>query len=225
MKICNKCGATYSDTNLFCKKCHSLLQLQKTKDDTLKLDDNEKCTKANYLKKEPNRKLNRDTAGSDKLPPNKEKTDVTASSESFIYVDWEPPAPTTIYSKIKNIPYGVLKYNLSKGLYTNGIRQIESYINNRTYCCSSCSYYTNFDCAICYLKEVKVNSNAICKSFELKPEFKVSLDSINKNEKEERNEKEKKKKTKKRKKEHRCRICSKMYYTKEGLEKHQRTKH
>lgn len=151
------------------------------------------------------------------------------SSEISIYSEWEPPAPTTIYSKMKNIPYGVLKYNLSKGLYANGIRQIEYRINSHNFSCSSCSYYTNFEYEICTFKKLKVESNAICKSFELKPDIHMNSFDINDrneevNYKEETKGKKKNKKDKKTKKKYRCVTCLKMFRSEEDLDKHRRVK-
>lgn len=40
------------------------------------------------------------------------------------YDDWDPPSPTTIYCKIKNIPYEVFKYNRAKGLYSLGPQRV-----------------------------------------------------------------------------------------------------
>ena len=40
------------------------------------------------------------------------------------YDDWDPPSPTTIYCRIKNIPYEVFKYNRAKGLYSLGPRRV-----------------------------------------------------------------------------------------------------
>ncbi len=111
-------------------------------------------------------------------PENKIKINDFKISNSFIYSAWKPPAPITVYSKLQNIPYGVVKYNLSKGLCTNKIKQIEFLINNHTYCCKNCSYYTNFDNELCYLKKTSVSPDAICKSFEIKPELSLVLKEI-----------------------------------------------
>jgi hypothetical protein len=216
MKMCNKCELKYPDTSLFCKKCHSLLQLQKAE------IDNSKPNKKTELVKNHSEKKNKTVV--------KTKEQKHDFSEISIYSEWEPPAPTTIYSKMKNIPYGVLKYNLSKGLYANGIRQIEYRINNHDFCCSNCSYYTNFEYEICSLKKFKVESNAICKSFELKPECQMgSLHTTDekkevKDKEETKETKEKKEKKKKGKKKYKCVTCQKMLRSEKGLETHQRVK-
>ncbi|KGK99219.1 hypothetical protein LI82_04140 [Methanococcoides methylutens] len=206
MKICNKCEIKYPDTNLFCNKCHSLLQLQKVVTDS---KSKKQIDVGTILSEKKKTKLDK--------PISKD----IGISEIPIYDDWEPPAATTVYSKMKNIPYGVLKYNLSKGLYTIGIGQIRSYLDDRTYSCKSCSYYTSFDYELCSLKEAKVKSNAICKSFEVSPEFQVSLDSTNKKEKDNENVKEKKKK----RKTFYCCICNKAFHTEEGRKRHLNAKH
>jgi len=212
--MCNKCEVTYPDTNLFCKKCHSLLQLQKV------VRDNSK----------PKKNVEEATSRSQKKKNNIDKPisrgiDV---SENPIYDDWEPPAPNTVYSKMKNIPYGVLKYNLSKGLYTNGIRQIESNINKRTYSCNRCSYYTNFDSEVCTLKKTRVIAKAVCKSFELKPDLWDNIDSTTEQRRQnaEKNDKEEKpKKRKKAPKKFKCEICDKMFSSQNGVNCHQTAMH
>jgi hypothetical protein len=223
MKICNKCKIQYPEDTLFCNKCHSLLHFEKVEENV-----SESTEKKGSNKKEElivrNHKTDNNT-NSIKIKP---KPKVRDFSETPTYKEWEPHAPTTLYSKIKNIPYNVLKYNLRKGLYANGIRQIESCINNRTYCCGSCSYYTNFEQELCSLKKLKVVSNAICKSFEVKPEFQLELFDATDNKKakiqDKTKEKKKNKKDKKGKKKYRCVTCMKMFRTEEGLEKHRSLK-
>ena len=220
MKICNKCEIQYPETNLFCKKCHSLLQFKKVEknasESTEKSESNKRLKLIERTHETDNRK------NGTKIKPNTKKHDFF---ETPVYTEWEPPAPTTLYGRIKNIPYGVLKYNLSRGFYTNGIRQIESCINNRIYSCDNCSYYTNFDYELCSLKKIKVISNAICKSFELKPEYHIDSSNVT-YEKENITIKEetKGKKKKKDKKKYRCVTCLKMFRTEESLEKHRQVR-
>jgi DNA-directed RNA polymerase subunit RPC12/RpoP len=215
MKICNKCEVIYPDTNLFCKNCHSLLQLQKAE------MDNSKPNKKAELVKNHSEKKNKIV-----VKTKEQKHDI---SKNYIYSEWEPPALTTIYSRVKNIPYGLLKYDLSKGLHPNEMRQIESHLNNHDFRCGNCSYYTNFEHEICSLKTFKIESNAICKSFELKPEFQFS--SLKSNNKEEKQDKKKRKEEEKRKireekskKKYRCVTCQKMFRSEDDLEKHRNVK-
>lgn len=171
MKLCNVCGVRYPDSTLFCKKCHSLLHLE--------MHNPPKPNVINFK--------NRVNSSKNKI-----------LREHNIYFDWNPPAATTVYYKVKNIPYNELKYDLNRGFQPNGLRAIESNINSRKYHCAVCSYFVD---SFCTYKEIKVEHKAICKSFEPKPELNFT-DIPTKNEHKNRNI------TKEEKKQNTyCRIC------------------
>jgi len=87
--------------------------------------------------------------------------------------EWDPPAPSTVYIKIKNIPYETFKTRLNQGLVTTELDQIRYRLERRIYCCGVCSKYVN---EYCVIANRKTESGWICKSFVPKEEF-IYLDS------------------------------------------------
>ncbi|MDY9925842.1 tetratricopeptide repeat protein [Methanosarcina sp.] len=87
--------------------------------------------------------------------------------------EWDPPAPSTVYIKIKNIPYETFKNRLNQGLITTDIDQIRYRLERHIYCCGICSKYVN---EYCVITNRKVESGWICKSFVPKEEF-IYLDA------------------------------------------------
>lgn len=87
--------------------------------------------------------------------------------------EWDPPAPSTVYIKIKNIPYETFKNRLNQGLITTDIDQIRYRLERHIYCCGVCSKYVN---EYCVITNRKVESGWICKSFVPKEEF-IYLDA------------------------------------------------
>ena len=78
------------------------------------------------------------------------------------YEDWDPPAPSTIYCKIKNIPYNVFKYWVNQGIRDPLIEQIQLKLSDRTFCCIRCAKYEEYYCT---RKKRRAAPEAICKSF------------------------------------------------------------
>ena len=87
--------------------------------------------------------------------------------------EWDPPAPSTVYIKIKNIPYETFKTRLNQGLVTTDLDQIRYRLDRHIYCCGVCSKYVN---GYCVITNRKSEQGWICKSFVPKEEF-IYLDS------------------------------------------------
>ena len=87
--------------------------------------------------------------------------------------EWDPPAPSTVYIKIKNIPYETFKTRLNEGLVTTELDQIRYRLERQIYCCGVCSKYVN---GYCVITNRKVEPGWICKSFVPKEEF-IYLDA------------------------------------------------
>lgn len=87
--------------------------------------------------------------------------------------EWDPPAPSTVYIKIKNLPYETFKARLNEGLVTTELEQIRYRLERRIYCCGVCSRHVN---GYCMITNRKVESGWICKSFVPKEEF-IYLDT------------------------------------------------
>ena len=87
--------------------------------------------------------------------------------------EWDPPAPSTVYIKIKNIPYETFKTRLNQGLVTTELDQIRYRLERHVYCCGVCSKYVNGHCII---TNRKAEPGWICKSFLPKEEF-IYLDA------------------------------------------------
>jgi tetratricopeptide (TPR) repeat protein len=87
--------------------------------------------------------------------------------------EWDPPAPSTVYIKIKNIPYETFKARLNEGLVTTELDQIRYRLERRIYCCEVCSKHVN---GYCVITNRKIEPGWICKSFVPKEEF-IYLDS------------------------------------------------
>jgi tetratricopeptide (TPR) repeat protein len=87
--------------------------------------------------------------------------------------EWDPPAPSTVYIKIKNIPYETFKTRLNRGLVTTELDQIRYRLERRIYCCGVCSRHVN---GYCVITNLRVETGWICKSFVPKEEF-IYLDS------------------------------------------------
>jgi len=82
--------------------------------------------------------------------------------------EWDPPAPSTVYIKIKNIPYETFKTRLNQGLVTTELDQIRYRLERYIYCCEICSKYVN---GYCVITNRKAEPGWICKSFVPKEEF------------------------------------------------------
>ena len=82
--------------------------------------------------------------------------------------EWDPPAPSTVYVKIKNIPYETFKTRLNQGLVTTELDQIRYRLERHIYCCGVCSKYIN---GYCIITNRKSEPEWICKSFVPKEEF------------------------------------------------------
>lgn len=82
--------------------------------------------------------------------------------------EWNPPAPSTIYIKIKNIPYETFKTRLNEGLVTTELDQIRYRLERRIYSCWVCSKHVS---GYCVITNRKVEPEWICKSFVPKEEF------------------------------------------------------
>lgn len=87
--------------------------------------------------------------------------------------EWDPPAPSTVYIKIKNIPYETFKTRLNQGLVTTELDQIRYRLERHIYCCGVCSKYVN---GYCIITNRKVEPGWICKSFVPKEDF-IYLDA------------------------------------------------
>lgn len=87
--------------------------------------------------------------------------------------EWDPPAPSTVYIKIKNIPYETFKTRLNQGLVTTDLDQIRYRLEKHIYCCEVCSKYVN---GYCVITNRKADSGWICKSFVPKEEY-IYLDA------------------------------------------------
>ncbi|AGF98459.1 GTP cyclohydrolase III (methanopterin) [Methanosarcina mazei Tuc01] len=87
--------------------------------------------------------------------------------------EWDPPAPSTVYIKIKNIPYETFKTRLNQGLVTTDLDQIRYRLEKHIYCCGVCSKHVN---GYCVITNRKAEPGWICKSFVPKEEF-IYLDS------------------------------------------------
>ena len=82
--------------------------------------------------------------------------------------EWDPPAPSTVYIKIENIPYETFKARLNQGLVTTELDQIRYRLERHIYCCAVCSKFVN---GYCVVTNRKAESGWICKSFVPKEEF------------------------------------------------------
>ncbi|MGB9929563.1 MAG: tetratricopeptide repeat protein [Methanosarcina sp.] len=82
--------------------------------------------------------------------------------------EWDPPSPSTVYVKIKNIPYETFKTRLNEGLVSTELDQIRNRLDRHIYCCQVCSKYINESCV---LTNNKTQPDWICKSFVPKEEF------------------------------------------------------
>ena len=82
--------------------------------------------------------------------------------------EWDPPAPSTVYIKIKNIPYETFKTRLNQGLVTAELDQIGYRLERHIYCCQVCSKYVN---GYCVKTNMKTEPGWICKSFVPKEEY------------------------------------------------------
>lgn len=87
--------------------------------------------------------------------------------------EWDPPAPSTVYIKIKNIPYETFKTRLNQGMVTTELDQIRYRLERHIYCCGVCSKYIN---GYCIITNRRAEPGWICKSFVPKEEF-IYLDS------------------------------------------------
>ncbi len=148
MKICKKCNEKFEDKYIFCPKCKKMLS-------------HDKMSQNEY----PNK-----FSSPSKITPNKAHL-----IKEFQYEDWNPPSPGTIYCNIKNIPHNTFKYDKGCNFSTVKLRTIKDNLNEKIYCCSTCSYYIRPEC---YLKNMTVFPKAICKSFEPQPEVKLRKDFL-----------------------------------------------
>ena len=87
--------------------------------------------------------------------------------------EWDPPAPSTVYIKIENIPYETFKTRLKQGLVTTELDQIRYRLKRHIYCCGVCSKYVD---GYCVVTNRKAEPEWICKSFVPKEEF-VHIDA------------------------------------------------
>lgn len=87
--------------------------------------------------------------------------------------EWDPPSPSTVYVKIKNIPYETFKTRLNEGLVSSELDQIRHRLERHTYCCKVCSKFVNEHCI---LTNKKTQTFWICKSFVPREEY-IYLDS------------------------------------------------
>lgn len=87
--------------------------------------------------------------------------------------EWDPPAPSTVYIKIKNIPYETFKTRLNQGLGNVELDQIRYRLERHIYCCGVCSKYIN---GYCIITNRRAEPGWICKSFVPKDEF-IYLDA------------------------------------------------
>ncbi|HWR26081.1 MAG TPA: tetratricopeptide repeat protein, partial [Methanosarcina sp.] len=83
-------------------------------------------------------------------------------------IDWDPPSPSTIYIKIKNIPYETFKTRLNDSLVSKELDQIRSRLERHLYCCRTCAKGLDGRCVI---TSKKTEPACICKSFVPKKEF------------------------------------------------------
>ena len=81
---------------------------------------------------------------------------------------WNPPAPSTVYLKIENIPYETFKTRLEQGLITTELDQIRYWLDKHIYCCGVCMKYVN---GYCVITNKEAELEWICKSFVPKEEF------------------------------------------------------
>jgi tetratricopeptide (TPR) repeat protein len=93
---------------------------------------------------------------------------MSCKKQTSNFPEWNPPAPSTVYIKIKNIPYETFKKRLNEGLVTTELDQIRYRLERRIYCCEVCSKYVN---GYCIITNRKVEKEWICKSFVPKKEF------------------------------------------------------
>jgi len=89
-------------------------------------------------------------------------------------IEWDPPSPSTVYVKIKNIPYETFKTRLNEGLVSTELDQIRQRLNRHIYCCKVCSKFVNEHCI---LTNKKTQISWICKSFVPGEEF-IYLNSL-----------------------------------------------
>lgn len=89
-------------------------------------------------------------------------------------IEWDPPSPSTVYVKIKNIPYETFKTRLNEGLVSTELDQIRHRLDRHIYCCKVCSKFVNEHCI---LTNKKTQAGWICKSFVPGEEF-IYLDSL-----------------------------------------------
>lgn len=82
---------------------------------------------------------------------------------------WDPPAPSTVYIKLKDIPYGIFKARLNQGLVTTELDQLSWRLKQHIYCCGVCVKYIN---EYCVTRNWKVDPEGICKAFMPKEEFR-----------------------------------------------------
>jgi tetratricopeptide (TPR) repeat protein len=87
--------------------------------------------------------------------------------------EWDPPSPSTVYVKIKNIPYETFKTRLNEGLVSTELYQIRYRLERHIYCCKVCSKFVNEHCI---LTNKKTQTGRICKSFVPREEY-IYLDS------------------------------------------------
>jgi transcription elongation factor Elf1 len=101
------------------------------------------------------------------LPPKPRPTSgKREESKGGIYREWNPPAPTTIYCKIYDIPYRQYKHGVSMaGKVPPAIDTIAERLDSHIYCCGMCAYFCEPRCTLKKWHSVK---NAICKSFDVK---------------------------------------------------------
>ena len=86
---------------------------------------------------------------------------------------WDPPAPITIYCRIKNVPYGVAKYNIARGFSSIKLQRIEDQLMNHEYSCKTCEYLKvhggkknrNYTCGKGKKSDITALKESICKSF------------------------------------------------------------
>jgi hypothetical protein len=103
------------------------------------------------------------------------------TKELEFYNDWDPPAPVTIYCKITNTPYSIVRRGQAMGMYSAKLIQIENDIDGHRYNCELCNNsYEDNAILKCSIKRMIVKGESICKKFNPKP---ASLNRKNKNQK------------------------------------------
>jgi tetratricopeptide (TPR) repeat protein len=104
--------------------------------------------------------------GKEEIKPRKEtQISIEKLAVNQVYVQWEPPAVSTLLAYEMKCSQKDIKYY--KGFGEDLVKEkiIQDKLNRRAYCCGTCRYHKNELCQHKDTKAMSISLNAICRNF------------------------------------------------------------